>query len=164
LAHSIIQFFSFLPHWLEVFIISMVPIVELRGAIPVGTLLMHMPYLQTFLLAWAGSIVPAPFILKLLPALLKWMRSKKGALGRFAEWLHERGMNKSKSITKYKFSGLMIFIAIPLPGTGVWTGCLAASLIEMDFKQGVLSAVLGSAIAGVIVTALCAFGLMAAGA
>lgn len=114
MAHSIIQFFSFLPHWLEVFIISMIPIVELRGAIPVGTLLMRMPYLQTFLLAWAGSIVPAPFILKLLPAFLKWMRSKKGVLGRFAEWLHERGINKSKSITKYKFWGLMIFIAIPL--------------------------------------------------
>ena len=58
-----------------------------------------------------------------------------------AEWIHTRGINKSQQITKYKFWGLMIFVAIPLPGTGVWTGCLAASLIEMDFKRGMLSVV-----------------------
>ena len=85
-------------------------------------------------------------------------------LKRLAEWIHTRGINKSQQITKYKFWGLMIFVAIPLPGTGVWTGCLAASLIEMDFKRGMLSVVLGSAIAGVIVTLLCAFGLMAVSA
>ena len=72
-------------------------------------------------------------------------------------------MKKSEKITQYKFWGLMIFVAIPLPGTGVWTGCLAASLIEMDFKRGMLSVILGSAIAGVIVTTLCALGLMAVG-
>ena len=68
-----------------------------------------------------------------------------------------------RQLAAYKFWGLMIFVAIPLPGTGVWTGCLAASLIEMDFKRGMLSVILGSAIAGVIVTALCALGLMAVG-
>lgn len=163
-AHTIIQFFSFLPNWLEVFVIAFVPVVELRGAIPWGTLMLHMPYLNVFLLAWLGSILPAPFILKFIPAVLTWMRTKKGVLKRLAEWIHTRGINKSQQITKYKFWGLMIFVAIPLPGTGVWTGCLAASLIEMDFKRGMLSVVLGSAIAGVIVTLLCAFGLMAVSA
>lgn len=163
MAHSIIGFFSFLPDWLQVFVISILPIVELRGAIPWGTLALHMPYLSTFLLAWLGSIVPAPLVLKFMPALIEWMRGKKG-LGKFADWLHERGMNKSKKIQQYKFWGLMIFVAIPLPGTGVWTGCLAGSLIGIDFKQGMLSVSLGSAIAGVIVTALCALGLMAVGA
>lgn len=162
MSQAIISFFAFLPDWLEVMIISAIPVVELRGAIPWGTLVLHMPYVTCFLLAWLGSIIPAPFILLFLPAILKWMRGNK-IFGPFANWLHTRGMKKSKSITRYKFWGLMIFVAIPLPGTGVWTGCLAASLIEMDFKQGMLSVVLGSAIAGIIVTALCALGLMAVG-
>lgn len=162
MSQAIINFFAFLPDWLEVFIISAIPIVELRGAIPWGTLVLHMPYLQVFLLSWLGSIIPAPFILLFLPAILKWMRGTK-VFGPFANWLHTRGMKKSEKITQYKFWGLMIFVAIPLPGTGVWTGCLAASLIEMDFKRGMLSVILGSAIAGVIVTTLCALGLMAVG-
>lgn len=163
MSQAIINFFSFLPDWLEVLIISAVPIVELRGAIPWGTLMLHMPYLQVFLLAWLGSVIPAPFILKFIPSILAWMRTTR-VFGPVAKWIHERGMKKSKKITQYKFWGLMIFVAIPLPGTGVWTGCLAASLIEMDFKQGMLSVMLGSAIAGVIVTTLCALGLMAVGA
>ena len=163
MSQAIINFFTFLPDWLEIFVISMIPIVELRGAIPWGDLLLNMPYLQTFLLAWLGSIVPAPFILKFLPSVLTWMRGTK-IFGPFANWLHTRGMNKSKKITQYKFWGLMIFVAIPLPGTGVWTGCLAASLIEMDFKQGMISVILGSAIAGVIMTVLCALGLAVVGA
>lgn len=163
MSNSIIQFFAFLPDWLEVFVISMIPIVELRGAIPWGTLVLHMPYIQTFLLAWVGNILPAPIILKFMPAILEWMRGTR-LLGGFANWIHDRGMNKSKKITEYKFWGLTIFIAIPLPGTGVWTGCLAGSLIGMDFKHGMISAMLGAAIAGVIVTSLCAVGLMAIGA
>ena len=163
MSQSIIQFFSLCPNWLQVLIVSMIPIVELRGAIPWGTLALKMPYVQCFLLAWLGNMIPAPFILKLMPAILKWMRGTK-VFGPFANWLHDRGMKKSESITKYKFWGLTIFIAIPLPGTGVWTGCLAGSLIEMDFKHGMFSALIGSAIAGVIVTTLCALGLMAVGA
>lgn len=164
MAQSIISFFQFLPHWLEVFIVSFIPIVELRGAIPLGTLAFKMPYIQTFLIAWLGSIVPAPFILKFIPAILAWMQRKGGKTGKLADWILKKGHSKTDQITKYKFWGLMIFVAIPLPGTGVWTGCLAASLIGMDFKQGMISVTLGSAIAGAIVTALCAFGLMAVGA
>lgn len=70
MSQAIINFFAFLPDWLEVFIISAIPIVELRGAIPWGTLVLHMPYLQVFLLSWLGSIIPAPFILLFLPAVL----------------------------------------------------------------------------------------------
>ena len=161
MAQAIIKFFSFFPHWLEVLVVSLIPVVELRGAIPLGTLAFHMPYWQVFLLAWLGNMIPAPFILKFIPSVLEWMRGTK-IFGPFANWLHKKGMKSSEKIRRYKFWGLTVFIAIPLPGTGVWTGCLAASLIEMDFKQGMISAALGSAIAGVIVTVLCAAGLMVA--
>lgn len=162
MSQSIIQLFSFCPNWLQILIVSMIPIVELRGAIPWGTLALKMPYVTTFLIAWVGNMIPAPFILKLIPGILKWMRGTK-VFGPFANWLHKKGMKSSKKIQQYKFWGLTIFVAIPLPGTGVWTGCLAASLIEMDFKHGMFSAAVGAAIAGVIVTTLCALGLMVVG-
>lgn len=163
MAQSIINFFSFCPGWLQVLLVSMIPIVELRGAIPWGTLALKLPYLWVFLLAWAGNLLPAPIILKFVPAVLNWMRGTKHLKG-IGDFFYRLGMKKSDKITQYKFWGLTLFIAIPLPGTGVWTGCLAASLIGMDFKQGMLSAMVGAAIAGVIVTFLCALGLMAVGA
>ena len=161
MAQAIIRFFAFFPNWLEVLVVSLIPVVELRGAIPLGILAFHMPWWQVFLLAWVGNMIPAPFILKFIPAILEWMRGTK-LFGGFANWLHKKGMKKSQKITQFKFWGLTVFIAIPLPGTGVWTGCLAASLIEMDFKPGMISAALGSAIAGVVVTALCELGYLAA--
>lgn len=162
MSQTIISFFSFLPSDLQVFVISAIPIVELRGAIPWGIFIHRMPYIKTFLLAWVGSVLPAPFILWLMPAILDWMRGTT-LFGPLANWLHDRGMRKSKDIAKYEIWGLTIFIAIPLPGTGVWTGCLAASLMDMDFKHGIFSAILGAAIAGVVVSLLCYFGLMAIG-
>lgn len=163
MAQSIIQHLSFLPDSLTVFIISLLPIIELRGAIPWGMLALHMSPIKTFLLAWLGNIIPAPLILKFIPAVIQWMKGTK-VFGRLGNWLHEKGMSKTEQIAKYKFWGLTAFIAIPLPGTGVWTGCLAGSLMGMDLKHGMLSAMLGAAIAGVIVTILCSVGLMAVGA
>jgi uncharacterized membrane protein len=161
MTQSIMSALTGFPNWAAILIISMIPVVELRGAIPWGDLVLKMPYWQTFLLALVGNCIPAPLILKFMPALLEWMRGTK-VFGPFANWLHARGMKKTKNIEQYKFWGLTIFIAIPLPGTGVWTGCLAASLMEMDFKQGMLCAFLGAAIAGVVVSAICALGMAAA--
>lgn len=160
MSASIIHFFDFLPNWLQVLFVSAVPIVELRGAIPWGIFMLHMNPIQVYILSVIGSIIPAPFILLFIQTVLKWMRRSKH-FHKFAAWLDEKADKGSKKIAKYKFWGLMIFVAIPLPGTGVWTGCLAASVLEMNFWQAMLCVVLGSMIAGVIVTTLCMAGLMA---
>lgn len=159
MQQAIINLLAFLPNWLEIIIISAIPVVELRGAIPLGILVYHMPYLQAYVLGVFGSIIPAPFILLFIPAILKWMEGTK-IFGKMAGWIITKGMKKSKKLTQYEFWGLFIFVAIPLPGTGVWTGCLAASLIGLDFKHSLISVSLGSMAAGAMVTALVAGGLL----
>lgn len=158
MQQAIINFLAFLPDWLEIIVISAIPIVELRGAIPLAILAYDMPYLQAYLLGVLGSIIPAPFILLFIPAILKWMSGTK-VFGKMANWIIAKGMKKSDKLTQYEFWGLFVFVAIPLPGTGVWTGCLAASLIGLGFKHSMISVALGSATAGIIVTALVAGGL-----
>ncbi|TYC82308.1 small multi-drug export protein [Acetobacterium wieringae] len=158
MQQAIINFLAFLPDWLEIIVISAIPVVELRGAIPLAILAYDMSYLQAYLLGVLGSIIPAPFILMFIPAILKWMSGTK-IFGKMASWIIAKGMKKSDKLTQYEFWGLFIFVAIPLPGTGVWTGCLAASLIGLDFKHSMISVALGSATAGIIVTALVAGGL-----
>ncbi len=160
MSQAIIHFFDIFPNWLQIFFISAVPIVELRGAIPWGIFMLHMNPLYVYVLSVLGSILPAPFILLFIQKILEWMRRSKH-FSRFAKWLDEKADKGSKKIAKYKFWGLMIFVAIPLPGTGVWTGCLAASVLEMKFSRAMLSVFLGSLIAGVIVTSLCLLGVMA---
>ncbi|WKY45481.1 small multi-drug export protein [Eubacteriaceae bacterium ES2] len=159
MKETIINILAFLPNWLEVLLVSAIPVVELRGAIPLGILAFDMTYLQTYLLGVIGSLIPAPFILKFIPAILNWMAKTK-VFGKLAQWIIRKGMKKTDKITRYKFFGLFIFVAIPLPGTGVWTGCLAASLLGMDFKQSMISVMLGTMTAGLIVTLLVAGGLL----
>jgi uncharacterized membrane protein len=159
MKETIINLLAFLPDWLEILLVSAIPVVELRGAIPLGILGYGMPYLQTYLLGVIGSIIPAPFILLFIPAILNWMAKTK-VFGKLAQWIIRKGMKKTDKITRYKFFGLFIFVAIPLPGTGVWTGCLAASLLGMEFKQSMISVILGTMTAGLIVTLLVAGGLL----
>lgn len=159
MTQVISNYLSIMPDWLQLIIMSMIPVVELRGAIPWGLFFLHTSPLMTYLLCVFGSIIPAPFILLFFQSILKWMRHSR-IFKRFAQWLDDKAEKGKKKIEKYEFWGLMIFVAIPLPGTGVWTGCLAASAMEMSLKRGLLSCFLGSAIAGVIVTILCETGLM----
>lgn len=159
MQQAIVNLLAFLPNWLEIMIISAIPIVELRGSIPLGILVYHMPYFQNFVLGVLGSIIPAPFILLFIPAILKWMSGTR-VFGKMANWIIAKGLKKSKKLTKYETWGLFLFVAIPLPGTGVWTGCLAASLIGLDFKRSLVSVSLGSLVAGIIVTGLVAGGLL----
>ncbi|MFZ7121721.1 MAG: COG2426 family protein [Eubacteriaceae bacterium] len=148
-----IEFLSIFPDWLKVLISAMVPVFELRFSIPYGILLLKMPYLITYIISIIGSIIPAPFILWLIPSLLEWMRGTKYLSG-IGNWIYNRGIKKSKSIDRYSFWGLVLFIAIPLPGTGVWTGCLAASLIGIKLKRGITASVIGASIAGVAMMVL----------
>lgn len=159
MINSIIQSLNFLPPWFQLIIISMVPVIELRGAIPWGLFILHYPALLTYFLCVLGSIIPAPFILLFIQYILDWMRKTKG-LKKIALWLDQKADKGSKKIARYKFWGLVIFVAIPLPGTGVWTGCLAASIMEMSFKRAFLSVVLGALISGVIVLTLCYLGFL----
>lgn len=159
MKQAIISLLDFLPNWFEVLIVSAIPVVELRGAIPLGILAYQLPYLETYFLGVLGSLIPAPFILLFIPAILQWMAATK-IFGPLAQWVIRKGMKKSDRIARYEFWGLFLFVAIPLPGTGVWTGSLAASLLGLDFKRSMLAVTLGTMTAGLIVSLLVAGGLL----
>lgn len=148
-----------MPHWLYVFLISMVPVVELRGAIPAGALLGVHPVL-CYALAVVGNLVPVPFILLFITWFLELMKKARwGWVNRFACWLEakaERGRAKMKNGA---FIGLALFVAIPLPGTGAWTGALIAALFGFKKPKAFLSILCGVLVAGLIMT-LGAYGIV----
>jgi uncharacterized membrane protein len=147
---------------LAVFITSMLPIVELRGALPLAINLYHIPWVKAFLIAYIGNLVPVPFILLLFKPVVTIL-SRITFLARFFNWLFEKTRKKSSSmIERYEEIGLLLFVAIPLPGTGAWTGALIAFLFGLDFKKSLLVISLGVFIAGVIVTCLCLLGWLGA--
>ncbi len=157
-------------HWLEevglsrtaaVAAISTLPIVELRGAVPVGIVAFDMPWWKVYLIAVVGNMLPIPFILLLLGPVSEFlMRFKIGKA--FFDWLFERTRKKSASIEKYEALGLTIFVAIPLPVTGGWTGAMAAFLMGIPFWKSMLYILLGVMIAGVIMTTLSLLGWIGA--
>lgn len=133
-----------------VFFISMLPIIELRGAIPVG-IATGLPVIPVFVVAIAGNLLPVPFLLffgkKLLLILAEWKY-----IGKFFKRILERAERRSDKIGKYQFAGLMLFVGIPLPGTGAWTGSIIATLLGMRTKNSFLSIALGVLIAGVVMS------------
>lgn len=144
-----------------VFFCSMIPIIELRGAIPLGAGL-GLPWWQSYLIAVAGNMVPVPFILLLIRHVLAWMeRSRVAFFNRIGGWLHRKVDKNRAKIEKYSFWGVALFVAIPLPATGAWTGSLVAAMIDMKFWRAMLSALIGVMIAGVIMT-LGSYGIVAA--
>ena len=135
-----------------VFFCAMLPIIELRGAIPLGAVL-GMPWWQSFLLGVAGNMVPVPLILIFITKVIEWMsRSKIRAFCKFANWLNRKAEKNREKIERYSFWGVCLFVAIPLPATGAWTGSLVASTIEMRFWKALLSTFIGVLIAGTIMT------------
>ncbi len=145
-----------------VFLTSMLPIIELRGALPMAINLFQIAWPKAFLISFIGNLVPVPFILWLLKPIVKIL-SKIKPLGIFFEWLFERTRRKGdKVIEKYEEIGLLAFVAIPLPGTGAWTGALIAFLFGLDFKKSFLVITIGVFTAGVIVTCLCLLGWLGA--
>lgn len=144
-----------------VFFCSMIPIIELRGAIPLGAGL-GLPWWQSYLIAVAGNMVPVPFILLLIRQVLGWMEHSRVAFfNRIGGWLHRKVDKNRAKIEKYSFWGVALFVAIPLPATGAWTGSLVAAMIDMKFWRAMLSALIGVMIAGVIMT-LGSYGIVAA--
>lgn len=146
-----------LEHLLWVFLMSAVPVSELRGAIPTGLFGFHLPWYYTFLAAIVGNILPVPFLLLFLGPLSKLL-SRIKVCDRILQWIFERTRRRGKSIEKYERWGLTIFVAVPLPGTGAWTGALIAFLFGMKSRSAFLSISLGVLIAGIIVTAFCLLG------
>lgn len=141
------------------FIISMIPILELRGGLIVSQLL-QIPITTAIPICIIGNIIPIPFILLFIKQIFKWMKKIRLFRG-LIEKLENRAMSKSDNIKKYEFWGLVLFVGIPLPGTGAWTGSLIAALLDVDFKKAILAELLGIAIATVIMSLL-SYGLLGA--
>lgn len=143
---------SLLTKYIIVFFVSMVPLIELRGAVPIGTGL-GLPWDMTLIVSIIGNCVPIPIILMFVKAVLTWMRSCKVVLFcKISNWLHEKAEKNRAKIDKYAAWGLFIFVAIPLPGTGAWTGALVASLFDMPKGKAMLSISAGVVSAGLIMT------------
>ena len=142
-----------------VFIISMIPILELRGGLLVSSLL-QVPLATAIPICIIGNIIPIPFILLFIRQIFKWMK-KIRIFEKLIVKLEERAMGKSDSIKRYEFWGLVLFVGIPLPGTGAWTGSLIAALLEIDFKKAVLSELIGIVMATIIMS-IVSYGLLGA--
>ncbi len=145
--------------YLITFLISMVPVIELRGAIPYGIGFGLEPWV-VYVLATVGNMLPIPFILLFIRKILQWMKRYE-KLGKIAIKLEERAAGKSGKVRKSEFIGLLLFVAIPLPGTGAWTGALIAALMDMRLKRALSAIAIGILTAGLIVTLVMVLGIHA---
>lgn len=150
---------QFVSREVVIFIISMIPILELRGGLLVASLL-NVSITTAIPICIIGNIIPIPFILLFIKQIFKWLKKIKFFKG-IIEKLEARAMGKSETIKKYEFWGLVLFVGIPLPGTGAWTGSLIAALLDVDFKKAVLAELLGIIIATVIMS-IVSYGLLGA--
>ncbi len=130
--------------------VAMVPVIELRGAIPIGTA-MGLNYWVAFIAAVIGNMIPVPFIMLFIKQIFAWMRKSK-TFGKLVDKLESRAQSKGEMVKKYEMLGLLILVAIPLPGTGAWTGALVASLFDIDIRKAIPIIALGVIIAGIITT------------
>lgn len=150
---SLVQWFTanlspYISEQAVVFLISMLPILELRGGLLAASLLKISP-VQAIPVCIAGNIIPIPFILLFIKQIFKWMKAVK-IFRPLVVKLEEKAMGRSDQIRKYEFWGLVAFVGIPLPGTGAWTGALIASLLGVDIKKSSVAILVGIALATII--------------
>jgi uncharacterized membrane protein len=132
----------------------MLPVIELRGAIPLGAGF-GLPFLQNYCISVIGNLIPVPFILLFIRRILYWMKNSRiHFFSTVANFVFKKAYNNRSKIEKYSFWGLFLFVAIPIPGTGAWTGSLVAALLEMKFYKAILSVLLGVLCAGLIMSAV----------
>ena len=141
--------------YLIVFLVSMLPIIELRGAIPIAEG-MGLNIFWYYIIAIIGNILPVPIIYLFARKVLEWVKDKK-IIGKFFTWCLEKGEKGGEKLKKTAgntgiFWALLIFVGIPLPGTGAWTGTLAASFLKLDFKTSIFAVTLGVILAGIIMS------------
>lgn len=142
-----------------VFIISLLPILELRGGLLAASLL-GLDALPSYIITIVGNLLPIPFILLFINKILDWMRNSKH-FSKIANWLDSKVEKHKSSIEKYGFWGLVLFVGVPLPGTGAWTGSLIASVLGMNKKKSFLAIILGIVMASIIMM-LISFGVLRA--
>lgn len=134
-------------------LVSMVPVVELRGGIPFGVAA-GLPVWLAWLAAVIGNMIPVPFIIVYIRRVFQWMRRKLPRFNGVVDKLEQKAHLKGKAVTKYKYLGLAIFVAIPLPGTGAWTGALAAAFLDMPLRKALPSVFVGVLVAGIAISIL----------
>ncbi|ASS38152.1 COG2426 family protein [Mogibacterium pumilum] len=137
---------------LKTFLMAMVPVIELRGAIPYGAGLAGLPIWQAALIAVLGNLLPVPFLVVFTRDVFTWMRKKSNKLNSMVERMERKADRNKDVVLKYEFWGLMILVAIPLPGTGAWTGALVAAMMDMQLKRAFPAIALGVVVAAFIVT------------
>ncbi len=155
-----------LKNYLYVFFVSMVPLIELRGAIPIAYVTKGLNpdfnLLTAYILIAIGNMIPVPIIYFFARKVLEWGKDKP-VIGGFFTFCIEKGEKGGKKLQEKAgrglFVALLLFVGIPLPGTGAWTGTLAASILDMDFKSSILAVICGVALAGCIIGLLCTLGL-----
>ena len=164
IVNSFINMFSFLGNVplgkeITVFIISLMPILELRGGLIAASLL-DVNGLVAYIVCIIGNVIPVPFILWFMKKILDKMRDSKHFSG-IARWLDKKVDKRKGQLEKYGYLGLILFVGIPLPGTGAWTGCLIASVLDMDKKKSFVAALIGILMASIIMM-LVSYGVLKA--
>ncbi|MDE6923365.1 MAG: small multi-drug export protein [Oscillospiraceae bacterium] len=145
---------TFAGKFLLTLLVSMVPVVELRFGIPFGIGTLGLPEWAAFLAAVTGNLIPVPFIIVYIRRIFQWLRRHIPRLNSLVDKLERKAHLKGQKVTKYKYLGLAIFVAVPLPGTGAWTGSLAAAFLDMPLRRAIPSVVAGVLVAGLIITLL----------
>lgn len=135
------------------FLISMVPVIELRGAIPFGVAA-GLSVQSAFILSVIGNLLPIPILVVFTRKVFEWLRTKSRKLDNMVRKLEAKADKNKEVVMRYEFWGLMILVAIPLPGTGAWTGALVAAMMDMRLKRAMPAIIAGVIVAGIIVTAL----------
>ena len=146
-----------LKNYLWVFFLSMVPVLELRAAIPIGAT-PGLEWVANYLICVIGNMIPVPIILLFVRHVLEWMK-KIPRLDKIALWVENKAQKNTPKVQKYASLGLLIFVALPLPGTGAWTGALVAAMLDMRMKYAIPSIFCGVLIAGLIMS-LASYGLV----
>jgi uncharacterized membrane protein len=134
-------------------LVSMVPVIELRGGLPIGVALGLRPGVA-LVAAVVGNLIPVPFIIVYIRRILVWLRARSRWLDDRVTWLEKRAHLKGEMVTKYGFIGLCVLVAIPLPGTGAWTGAMVAAFLDMRLKKAIPAIAIGVIIAGLIVSVI----------
>ena len=152
-ANELATFFqNKIPNELIIFLISLLPVLELRGGM-IAAKLLQVDFLRAFVICYIGNILPIPFILLFIRKIFQFLRDKKG-FSKLIEKLEIRSMRKSEKVKRWRDWGLLLFVAIPLPGTGGWTGALIAALTDIRIKRSFPIIAVGILIAGVIMSVL----------
>lgn len=150
MQQEIFEFFSFAGEKVALFLVSMIPIVELRGAVILGAGL-NVPWYETFIICLIGNLLPVPFLILLGRKIIEWLKGVK-LFSKLTYWYENKLLKKMDQVTKYEILGLFLFVAIPLPGTGAWSGALIAALLDMRLKKALPTICVGVLVADVIMT------------